>query len=110
MVFDRELAAGSQDRRSTSDGAVSFPRAFTGYLFATIPSICLIRSLSELSRGLPPSFFSHAVKSCSFTACSTGTFRTDTLTVFNPSGIPSTHSSLRIEANPKATASREFQQ
>lgn len=73
--------------------------------FEVSPRIFLILSRLTTSRGLRLGRFSHASKSCAFTECSTATFEAETFTAFKPDGIPLTHSSVRIDARPSATAS-----
>jgi hypothetical protein len=50
---------------------------------------------------VPAILFSEAWKSFIITECSTGMVDAATFTRFSPSGIPSTHSSVRIEARAK---------
>src|ERR1700730_1553585 len=69
-----------------------------------IPRIDRIRR-SPISRGDPPRFSTHLVKSVSLTSCSTRTCTTETLTTLSPWEMPATHSLPRIAASPWATAS-----
>src|SRR6202034_3720165 len=92
-------------RGTESPSTVDSGAPISSHAFDVSPRIFLIFSRLTNSRGLLVGLCSQALKSFIVTECSTAAFEADTLTAFNPSGVPSTYRLVRIDARPSATVS-----